>query len=70
MEMLYPHKRKIKRVFEPGLWAAYRAGKNFITFHMKINRIQIDNQLQDSIFPVVLFPMPPPKTVAISHGEI
>lgn len=32
--------------------------------HAKINNLQIDSQLDDSIFPVVFAPVPPPKTIA------
>lgn len=32
--------------------------------HVKINRIQVDNQFLDPIFPVVLAPIAPPKSVA------
>lgn len=37
--------------------------------HAKINRVQIDNQMYDCIFPVVLAPVPPPKSVAADSGE-
>lgn len=66
--MLQPHQRKLRRVFEPGLWAAYRTSEDQITLHAKINKVQIDNQLHDCIFPVVLSPVPPPKTVAANEG--
>jgi len=36
--------------------------------HAKINRVQIDNQMYDCIFPVVLAPVPPPKSVAADSG--
>ena len=68
MEMLQPQKRRLRRVFEPGLWAVYRTSEDQITLHAKINKIQIDNQLHDCIFPVVLSPVPPPKTVAANEG--
>lgn len=31
--------------------------------HAKINRIQVDNQLINCLFPVILAPVPPPKSV-------
>ncbi|XP_029725509.1 intermembrane lipid transfer protein Vps13 isoform X2 [Aedes albopictus] len=56
--------RAIKRTFYPGLWFEIKSSSHQMQFHAKINRIQIDNQLADCIFPVVLAPIPPPKSVA------
>lgn len=56
--------RAIKRTFYPGLWFEIKSSSHQVQFHAKINRIQIDNQLSDCIFPVVLAPIPPPKSVA------
>ncbi|XP_039442815.1 intermembrane lipid transfer protein Vps13 isoform X7 [Culex pipiens pallens] len=56
--------RDIRRTFYPGLWFEIKSSSHQLQFHAKINRIQIDNQLTDCIFPVVLAPIPPPKSVA------
>uniref|UniRef100_A0A182VBQ3 Vacuolar protein sorting-associated protein 13 n=1 Tax=Anopheles merus TaxID=30066 RepID=A0A182VBQ3_ANOME len=56
--------RAIKRTFYPGLWVEMKSSSHQLQFHAKVNRIQIDNQLVDCIFPVVLAPVPPPKSVA------
>ncbi|XP_058837903.1 intermembrane lipid transfer protein Vps13 isoform X2 [Topomyia yanbarensis] len=56
--------RAVKRTFYPGLWFEIKSSSHQLQFHAKINRIQIDNQLADCIFPVVLAPIPPPKSVA------
>ncbi|XP_065079310.1 intermembrane lipid transfer protein Vps13 isoform X3 [Ochlerotatus camptorhynchus] len=56
--------RAIRRTFYPGLWFEIKSSSHQMQFHAKINRIQIDNQLADCIFPVVLAPIPPPKSVA------
>ncbi|XP_055538544.1 intermembrane lipid transfer protein Vps13 isoform X2 [Wyeomyia smithii] len=56
--------REIKRTFYPGLWFEIKSSSHQMQFHAKINRIQIDNQLSDCIFPVVLAPIPPPRSVA------
>lgn len=66
--MLKPRKRMIKRTFETGLWIQMKTSPHQMQLHGKINRIQIDNQMYDCIFPVVLAPVPPPKSVAISNG--
>ena len=39
-----------------------------IQCHIKVNRLQIDNQMPDHIFGIVMCPIAPPKTVAIEHS--
>jgi vacuolar protein sorting-associated protein 13A/C len=56
--------RRIKRLFYPGLWIDMKTSPYQMRLHAKINRIQIDNQMPDSIFPIILAPIPPPKSVA------
>lgn len=64
MKIIEPNERELKRTFEPGVWLGYRVMENQVMINLKINKIQIDNQLQDYIFPVILSPVPPPKSVA------
>lgn len=66
--MIKPRKRIIRRTFETGLWIQMKSSPNQMQLHGKINRIQIDNQMYDCIFPVVLAPVPPPKSVALGNG--
>lgn len=56
--------RRIRRLFYPGFWLDLKTSPFQLQLHAKINRIQIDNQLPDSIFPIILAPIPPPKSVA------
>lgn len=60
--------REIRRMFCPGMWIQMKSSPYQKQIHAKINRIQIDNQLADCIFPVVLAPVPPPKSVAATTG--
>lgn len=69
MLMLKPHKRYIRRTFQTGLWMQMKSSIHQMQIHAKINRIQIDNQMFDCIFPVVLAPVPPPKSVAQDNCE-
>lgn len=64
------HEREIRRTFYPGLWAQIKSSPYQLQLHAKINRIQIDNQLADCIFPVVLAPVPPPRSVAATTGTL
>ncbi|XP_053594598.1 intermembrane lipid transfer protein Vps13 isoform X2 [Microplitis demolitor] len=66
MEMLRPHRRYMRRTFQTGLWIQYRTSVHQVQLHAKINRLQIDNQLAECVFPVILAPVPPPKSVASS----
>ncbi|CAL1678435.1 unnamed protein product [Lasius platythorax] len=63
MEMLKPHRRYMRRTFQTGLWLQYRTSVHQVQLHAKINRLQIDNQLSECVFPVILAPVPPPKSV-------
>ncbi|KAJ8937448.1 hypothetical protein NQ314_011837 [Rhamnusium bicolor] len=66
--MTKPQKRKIRRTFQTGLWLQMKNSPNQMQFHAKVNRLQIDNQMFDCIFPVVLAPISPPKSVAADSG--
>lgn len=56
--------RRIRRIFYPAIWVSMKSSPFQNQLHVKINRIQVDNQLVDPIFPVVLAPIPPPKSIA------
>nr|XP_012140992.1 PREDICTED: vacuolar protein sorting-associated protein 13C isoform X2 [Megachile rotundata] len=66
MEMSKPHRRCLRRTFQTGLWLQYRTSAHQVQLHAKINRLQIDNQLSECIFPVILAPVPLPKSVTQS----
>ncbi|XP_051160676.1 intermembrane lipid transfer protein Vps13 isoform X3 [Leptopilina boulardi] len=66
MEMLRPNRRYMRRTFQTGLWIQYRTSSHQVHLHAKINKLQIDNQLSECIFPVILAPVPPPKSVTQS----
>ena len=61
--MLSPHEGRIRRQFQKGLWLQIRTSAHQRQIHAIINRIQIDNQLVNCLFPVILAPVPPPKSV-------
>ncbi|XP_060560724.1 intermembrane lipid transfer protein Vps13-like isoform X2 [Ruditapes philippinarum] len=64
MMMFKPNKRMIRRSFQDGIWVQYKTSPHQVQFHAKINRVQLDNQVAGSVFPTVISPMPPPKSVA------
>lgn len=61
--MTKPCEGRLARQFQKGLWVQLRTSSHQRQIHAKINRIQIDNQLKESLFPVILAPVPPPKSV-------
>ena len=51
-------KRKtVQRQALPGLWMEYATSKSKTTFHVKINRLQVDNQMETTVFPVTFHPV-------------
>jgi hypothetical protein len=46
-----------KRERFDGLWIGYAWSPTNIAIHARINHIQIDNQLQCSMFPTILYPI-------------
>ena len=48
---------RVERQSLDGLWIGYAWSSNNISIHAKINHIQIDNQLQYTIFPTILHPI-------------
>ncbi|KAJ8307904.1 hypothetical protein KUTeg_014551 [Tegillarca granosa] len=69
MMMLKPNKRQIRRSFQDGIWIQYKTSPHQVQLHAKINRLQIDNQISGAVFPTVLAPLPPPKSVAADSGK-
>ena len=61
--MFSPNEGRIRRQFQKGLWLQVRTSAHQRQIHAKINRVQIDNQLVNCLFPVILAPVPPPKSV-------
>ncbi|XP_049824152.1 intermembrane lipid transfer protein Vps13-like [Aethina tumida] len=64
MEYYKPGRRSIRRCYQTGLWLNLKTSPNQMQLHVKVNRIQIDNQMFDCLFPVILAPVPLPKSVA------
>jgi vacuolar protein sorting-associated protein 13A/C len=62
------HEKNLRRVFRTGIWVHYKLQPNSTQFHAKINRLQIDNQMHDSVFRVIFAPVTPPKSVTTAGG--
>lgn len=57
-----------KRQALEGLWIEYAWSASNSTIHVKLNRVQIDNQLDYTLFPVMLHPVIP-KAAASELAE-
>ncbi|XP_023933797.2 intermembrane lipid transfer protein Vps13 isoform X2 [Bicyclus anynana] len=64
MSLLRPHERLVRRTHSPGVWAALGLTAHSRRLHARLHRLQVDQQLPLPTFPVVLAPVPPPKSVA------
>lgn len=67
--MFKPHNRQLRRTYNQGLWLQLKSSPHQRMYHAKINRLQIDNQMYDCVFPVVLAPVPPPRSVSVESGN-
>ncbi|XP_063050952.1 vacuolar protein sorting-associated protein 13A [Engraulis encrasicolus] len=63
MRMLKPHDAALRRNFLPALRVEYKVSARQQAYRVQINHIQIQNQLPGAIFPVVYYPVKPPKSV-------
>ena len=59
---------KIRRNYANGLWMLYRQSAHQKQIHLKVNHLQIDNQLPFCVFPCVLAVVPPPKSIVADNA--
>ncbi|KAF2345342.1 Vacuolar protein sorting-associated protein 13 C-terminal, partial [Trinorchestia longiramus] len=63
MTVRKPFNRHLHRTYEPGLWLQMQTFPQRQHLHFKVNKVQVDNQLTDVLFPVVFFRVNPAKSV-------
>ncbi|XP_078609633.1 intermembrane lipid transfer protein Vps13-like isoform X1 [Branchiostoma floridae x Branchiostoma japonicum] len=68
MRMVRPTAGDLRRTYQPGLWFQYRSSDHHTGMHAKLQRLQLDNQLQKAVFPTVLYPAPLPRKVLKKMG--
>lgn len=69
MQMTKPFFGELRRTYYPALWLQYRKSENQAYTHLKVHRLQIDNQLYEAVFPSVLYPAPLPSHIAKKIGS-
>ncbi|XP_076814167.1 intermembrane lipid transfer protein VPS13A-like isoform X3 [Clavelina lepadiformis] len=65
MKVLQPNNGSLQRSFSPGVSLQFTSNPHQMTVHAKINKLQLDSQLPSAVFPVILNPIPLPKSVAV-----
>lgn len=64
IEMLEPQNGVLRRSSAPGFSATISMGEFTTQAHLKLNRLQIDNQMPGCLFPIIMCPVTPPKSLA------
>ncbi|KAI6208431.1 Vacuolar protein sorting-associated protein 13C [Aphelenchoides besseyi] len=57
----------VRRSFRNGLYVMYRKSLHQTQLHVKLNHLQIDNQLPACVFPCVLAVVPPPRSLVTEN---
>lgn len=60
MQMTKPFFSELRRSYSPGVWLQFRKSDTNTYCHLKLTRLQVDNQLHEAVFPSVLYPAPLP----------
>ncbi|XP_075975072.1 intermembrane lipid transfer protein VPS13A-like isoform X2 [Anticarsia gemmatalis] len=68
MQMTKPFFSELRRTYNPGVWMQLRKSNTYTYCHLKCQRLQIDNQLHEAVFPSVLYPAPTPSDVRSTRG--
>ena len=61
---LKPKERHLRRSYRSGLELLFESSAHRRHIHARLNRLQMDNQLDDCVFPIVFAPVPPPRSLA------
>ena len=59
-----PRERLLRRSYRPGVELLFEKYYNRRVIHARLYKMQMDNQLEDCVFPIVLAPVPPRRTMA------
>ncbi|XP_064471874.1 intermembrane lipid transfer protein Vps13-like isoform X2 [Ornithodoros turicata] len=50
-------RRDVRRLARPGIWCQYKMSKHQSMIHARLHMLQVDNQIPDCTFPVILTPV-------------
>ncbi|XP_022100693.1 vacuolar protein sorting-associated protein 13A-like [Acanthaster planci] len=63
-----PVEGRLRRLFYPAVWMHFRKSDHHTGLHVKVQKVQIDNQLFDAYFTTVLNVLPIPKDILRKTG--
>lgn len=66
MKILEPFKGSLRRTPSSSIWLGISLSENVVQVHLKVFQFQIDNQMDDYFFPVVIAQKSPPPSVALT----
>ena len=64
LKVFKPKERLLRRSYRSGVELLFEKYCNRRLIHARLNKMQIDNQLEDCVFPIVFAPVPPPRSMA------
>jgi vacuolar protein sorting-associated protein 13A/C len=65
-----PYIKDLRRTYNPGLWLHLEVSDHQRMVHAKLNHLQIDCQMSNCMFPNILAPVPPPRSVTADIGKL
>jgi len=68
MKVLEPIKGYLRRNSAHGIWCTVALSSHMVQLHAKINRVQIDNQMNDCVFNIIMCPVTPPRSLALDRA--
>lgn len=68
MKLLEPYSGTLRRNAASGVWLAVSLSPHVIQFHMKVHRVQVDNQMDGCVFPIVMCPVSPPRSLTLDRA--
>ncbi|XP_059483152.1 intermembrane lipid transfer protein Vps13 isoform X2 [Neocloeon triangulifer] len=63
-----PYVKELRRTHNPGIWFHLKISTHQRMLHAKLNNLQIDCQMPNCMFPNILAPVPPPKSIAADNA--
>ncbi|VVC88044.1 unnamed protein product [Leptidea sinapis] len=69
MQMTKPFFSELRRTYSPGVWMQVRKSDTYTYCHLKLHRLQVDNQLHDAVFPCVLYSAPCPDNPRLKRDK-
>ncbi|BET01399.1 Vacuolar protein sorting-associated protein [Nesidiocoris tenuis] len=68
MHMTKPFFGELRRRWVPAVWVQYRRSVSYSCLHFKTHLVQLENQLRNAVFPIVIHPKQLPRAVLRKTG--